>query len=198
MASVIKNTLILILILLFINISAQSTANFACDLELEIQSGNTSFNESLQGVELKIALSYNGIPWSIYDSNTNTFTGGYCVDIINELSRVAGFRVEYSLFELSNGETYTDGIVRVLNTSDAAGTWFTDAADRRVRNMNFAHHFIDSTVVLLIPKPKFETETFSMTAFLKPFTPELWTLLLFGILFNAICGFLFHIMENAS
>ncbi len=150
----------------------------------------------LSGVSLKIAI-YNLPPFTTvtnvidgYENNTTTFSG-YVPDLIGLLQNRMGFIPELIL---ATNTTYLQIITEVANgVYDMFISDVTITASRR-EIADFSNAIFDNALCIIIRKKP--EDSIDLLSFLKPFTPNLWLLILASTVYAAFLLLLYEREEN--
>uniref|UniRef100_A0A7S3QNZ4 Ionotropic glutamate receptor C-terminal domain-containing protein n=1 Tax=Dunaliella tertiolecta TaxID=3047 RepID=A0A7S3QNZ4_DUNTE len=158
----------------------------------EQQEASNGFNTT----QLQLALSGKKItcgavvypPFSIYNEETGQWSG-FDIELFAEVARRGNF--EYEIVKIGNppeGETYDYILYGVGREMDMMCSWWGETAARKRRSFDFTIPTIDTSFILATPAPRPTQVPFKeqFWTFLKPFSRDLWLVLLFGVLFSSI------------
>jgi hypothetical protein len=126
--------------------------------------------------------------------------GGLMTEILIELSRRAGFnwRDAYAMFELpdtspaTKGKTWTDLLYWTTQYYDLSIGWYSDLTEHKSKGILFPEHWMDSSLILVTRGKNVELPIGErIFSFLRPFTFELWALVMVSWIFaGAVYWFL--------
>ena len=138
--------------------------------------------EALRNKTLRVTVPTNAEPYVMLQENNQNLTGndrfeGYCIDLIQDISKILGFKFEiypapnnaYGSFK--NGEW--NGMIRELldHRADMAIADFTMTSARQGA-VDFTLPFMNLGISILFKKP--EDAPPDLFSFLKPFSLEVW------------------------
>jgi len=158
-----------------------------CDIETAVRSGDLELRNALMGQNVSSILEPN--MWWVYEIDEDPGVDGHIVQVLEELSRRAGFewRNHYVVSDgLTPGEDYTGYAVWHASKFDILADWFVDSPIRRNVGLVFPYNWIDLSVIL-VSRPTLKLQFVSdLFAFLRPFEMELWFMLIFAVIYSAL------------
>lgn len=193
-----------------LNVTSKSRpfVNNWCTARASVLDGSVAFSNAL--IDRTIYLGFNPKlmgGWNLttfedelwWRSKTDPKLGpisGTMVELWNELATRLRFKVQW-VYVPYQGSTSTSTFVKYFGTvTDGWGTGFvSDAGNRRASNIDLtADNFLSQTVSLYGKQTI--TRAPKTWQFLTPFSPELWLILFFLMLFNAIALWWFNPPES--
>lgn len=131
--------------------------------------------------------------------NTGQPTKGFMYYIQNQIASRGGFKFQYVLVPgLPTGMSWTGRLPQILSHLDLYGNnWYSDTIDRRQARIGFTQSIVDASLVLITVETIDKTET-TFWSFLKPFTFELWAVIVAVVIFNGIFHWIIDPHEGLS
>lgn len=179
-----------------------------CDRFLEYASGQTNIRDALAGLNLTVGvvdqLNDVYIHFNPNDGTINEDDPGIFVLILDELARRGRFnwRNQYARVLPPNGtnpETglpynWTDVLYEAVVNYDFSFAEWVHNQERRVRGISFPVGWYDASTILIQNEVE-EVVTFDVIAFLKPFSNEVWAMII-GVFI--ISGSLYWVIDKIS
>ncbi|KAH9608978.1 hypothetical protein KSS87_020931 [Heliosperma pusillum] len=132
-------------------------------------------------------------PYFVYQDNHTHAVDGYCIDVFKAAVKLLPYAVPYEFVLFGDGHqnpNYSDLVRRVSVGEFDAAVGDIAIVTERTRIADFTQPFTDSGLVVVAPVKKM---TSSAWAFLKPFTPLMWTV---TAVFFLIVGSVIWILEH--
>ncbi|CAM9443595.1 unnamed protein product, partial [Choristocarpus tenellus] len=172
-----------------------------CAVALDVAEGRKSLRDALRGTNVSVAMDKGfDVNWMNYDEGHKEFIGGFQVNLLHDVALRGGFNVLPVAFEhplLENGEDWSSWLFRVFAKVDMVGVWFVDTAARRSAGALFPFQFVDTSLQTAAHfQPASEHFEQQLFLFLKPFTANVWIMLMAGTLFTAILVWVLERKKN--
>jgi hypothetical protein len=120
----------------------------------------------------------------------------YYVQVWEQLARVGNFTVQWVFVPPKRDESSTEYLLRYVDEVDViGGVSYFDTPSRRQRNLVYVRNpgpRLDLVLIGRAATVQYPTSIERMTTFLKPFSPQLWGVLGFGIVFSAFVMYFFE------
>lgn len=114
---------------------------------------------------------------------------GYDIDLFVAVADKLGFTFEIHETPMLDGETYTQYLLRTVDSADLWLCWWLRSRERMdAASMLFGH--VDASPVLVAPPPTTDDGPPPMDTFFKPFSYPLWGCIIAMIFFSGVCDFL--------
>lgn len=173
--------------------STDTLTNF-CQLYQQVEIGKFNRETALKGRNISV-----GIPHSAVVTKTgkiNEMDPYIAVEVFDEVARRAQFSWKPGVSENGSpaaNQTYTDMLVDSVNSNDISVDWWLVTEDRTKMGITFTREWYDSSTIMIVKKAESKTYLFG---FIRPFTVEVWIVVVFTIVLTGIVYYIIDYMTH--
>lgn len=176
----------------------QMARNGLCDLHRMVEAGEIELRNALEGIDIHPG---------IFRYQLNKETGaidpvhpGMGIQVLDEIARRAKFEWRNSFGVVDSpteNQTWGDVLDYTIDTYDIMGDWYLKTTERVAANMLFPEKWYDGSLIM-VRKATVEDGSFDWDAFLRPFTPGVWWLIVGTTFFSGVVYYLIERFGSAG
>ena len=141
----------------------------------------------LRRAHLKV-LELEWPPFAYKDAEARHGWSGYDIDLFSEVANILGFTFEISETSMMPDETYTQFLLRTVDTTDLWLSWWLRNSERMDGSILLSGH-VDASGLLVAPPPKHKESksiTENMFTLFAPFDIALWVCIVALIVLSGV------------